>query len=215
MELNCTRHSSARPQSNASLRACGKPAAGAWGGIMFHKCIADGKKLFLWISVLEWGTRSSVSWPRVGFWVKMRVPCLDLLSNRPPTNLHSVVILFEVWQFCRVELKVVFNQGRSTGSMPEVMADMANRAYRFFLVLKQMIFFIYVQKQWITRFCWFSTSIAWSKKQSLWSQREFCLILSSCQIQVIPVWKNNTTHWQNCQSWWVCFIINNVPSPFV
>ena len=78
------------------LKACGKPAAGAWGGIMFRKCIADGKKLFLWISVLEWGTRSLVSWPWVGFWVKMSVPCLDLLSNRPPTNLHSMVILFEV-----------------------------------------------------------------------------------------------------------------------
>ena len=39
-------------------KACGEPAAGAWGGIMFHKCVADGKKLSLWISVSEWGTRS-------------------------------------------------------------------------------------------------------------------------------------------------------------
>ena len=37
-------------------------------------------------------------------------------------------------------MKVVFNQGRSTGSMAEVMADMANQACRFVLVLKQMIF---------------------------------------------------------------------------
>ena len=33
---------------------------------MFHKCIADGKKLFLWISDLKWATRSLVSWPQVG-----------------------------------------------------------------------------------------------------------------------------------------------------
>ena len=28
---------------------------------MFHKCIADGKKLVLWISVFKWGLRSLVS----------------------------------------------------------------------------------------------------------------------------------------------------------
>ena len=33
----------------------------AWGGMPFYKCIADGKKLVLWISVFKWGLRSLVS----------------------------------------------------------------------------------------------------------------------------------------------------------
>ena len=31
----------------------GGSAAGAWGGMLFHKCIAEGKKLLLCVSVLE------------------------------------------------------------------------------------------------------------------------------------------------------------------
>jgi len=41
-------------------------AASAWGGMMFHKRIADGKKL-----ILECGMRSLASRPQVEFWVKM------------------------------------------------------------------------------------------------------------------------------------------------
>ena len=61
-------------------------AVGAWGGVLFHKRIADGKTLLLWISVLERGTRSLVLMSRVWFRVKFGVPSLGLVSNRSPTN---------------------------------------------------------------------------------------------------------------------------------
>ena len=62
-------------------------------GVWLHKRIADGNKLFtvLWISVLEWGTRNLVSWPRV--------PSLSLVSPQTDylsTNLYRVVNLSEV-----------------------------------------------------------------------------------------------------------------------
>ena len=57
------------------LKAWGASAAGAWGVLgVFHKRIADGgKNVFLWISLLKWGAMSLVLWPRLGFWVKLRV----------------------------------------------------------------------------------------------------------------------------------------------
>ena len=37
----------------------GGSAADAWSGMLFHKRTTDRKQLFLWISVLEWGTRGA------------------------------------------------------------------------------------------------------------------------------------------------------------
>ena len=54
----------------------GGSAADAWDGMLFHKHTSDRKQLFLWISVLEWGTRGASSHShRCVFWLKMRVWC--------------------------------------------------------------------------------------------------------------------------------------------
>ena len=63
---------------------------------MFHKCIADGKKLFLWISDLKWATRSLVSWPQVGVWGEDESSVSGFGVRQVPTNLYSVAFLFEV-----------------------------------------------------------------------------------------------------------------------
>lgn len=47
------------------LKAWVESPAGARSRTLFHKRIADGKKPFSWISVLEWGTWRLVLWPQL------------------------------------------------------------------------------------------------------------------------------------------------------
>ena len=61
---------------------------GAWGGVGFHNVLLTGKTVLVDFTY-GMGDEERVSWPRVGVWVKMRVPSLGLVTNSPPTNLYS------------------------------------------------------------------------------------------------------------------------------
>ena len=45
----------------------------AYGGLEFQSLMADGKKKYLWDSVLRWGTETFICIPRVDLLVGVRV----------------------------------------------------------------------------------------------------------------------------------------------
>ena len=47
----------------AVLKAVRVPAEDASGGILFHSWMAEGKKEWMWVLVLDWGRRSLLDWP--------------------------------------------------------------------------------------------------------------------------------------------------------
>ena len=98
---------------------------------MFHKCIADGKKLFLLDFKFGMGNKelglphTVIGGHRQGFWVKMRVPTQGLMSGRLPANLYSVVVLFEVHQSFRRFSSSLFTRAEALEITAKVTANMA------------------------------------------------------------------------------------------
>ena len=81
------------------LKTWRESADWGWGGMPFHRRTADGEKLFLYVSVLEYGMRTLDS--LVGFGVGIRVPSLGFASIRPPAVLYSMMTLLDARLSCR------------------------------------------------------------------------------------------------------------------
>ena len=75
------------------LKDWGELAEGAFGGRLFQRQMAEGKKVLLWISVLEWGICSLAEWPLVVLLLGIHAYTVSTILA-----MNSVVSSRSLWQ---------------------------------------------------------------------------------------------------------------------